>query len=339
MNKSGFIFIYVLLLSFLILSIGTYVFNKGVILPPFVKVTGEEQKIRELALGVVQQCIAQLAMPKKERGEKTTEEKKEKSSEISRDFELFFPGINRWRDYVLREEVDGVDANISICFTCEEGKININHFFDFKEKRLKKEPLIDELSKFLETFQIKGFKEQLEQFFKKREKPLFDITELCTEEYFEKQFGNRIFYIPPKKGAEEKKEIYLTDLFTIYNSDSTLNPFFLSDSVTQLFELRRAIAQPIDERKKHAESLKAELKETFSWAADWKKILEPMYQKPVGRYEQFFKKNLKCNLFSAVCRVQIGQRVETIFVIFSRKERVQDDKIMYDVAIMRLYFV
>lgn len=337
MNKNGFIFIYVLLLSFIILSIGTYVFNKGIILTPFVRASSNEQKLRALVLGVVQQCVVQLAIPKQD----DTQQKKEEPQKINTtaiDFELFFPLINRWQEYELREKIEGIDANVSICFICEEGKFNLNNFFDFKEKSLKKESPIDELSKMLEMFQIKGFKDQLEQFFKKRSKPLDDVTELLQDDYFQKHFGKRIFYIPSKE-SDEKKEIYLLDLFTLYNPNVQLNPFFLSDSVTQLFEFRRAATQPLEERKKHIESVKKELKESFSFADDWKKFIQPMYQKPIGRFVPFFKKTISCNFFSAVCRVKIGQRSETVFVIFSRKERVQDDKIMYDVDIMRLYFV
>jgi len=312
-------------------------------LPPFVKVANQEQQMRELTLGVVQQCIAKLAIPKKEEAEKKTDNKntkEEKKSNIAHDLELFFPELNRWHQYVLSEKTEGIDAVVSVCFTCEEGKSNINNFFDFKEKRIKKEPAIDEFSKALENFQIKGFKDQIEQFFKKRGKPLDDITELLQDEFFQKHFGKRIFYMPIKEGESvDKKELYLTDLFTVYNPEIQLNPLFLSDSVTQLFEFRRAITQPVEERKKHVDSIKSGLGNTVSWQTEWQKILQPMYQKPLGKLEQFFKKNLLCKLFSATCRVQIGNRQENVFVVFERKERAQDDKIMYDITIMRLYFL
>lgn len=341
MKKQGFIFIYVLLLSFLILSVGTYIFNKGIVLPPFVKFVEQDQKKRILVLGVIQHCIAQLAISKEETADKKLRAPKdEKQSVIMHDVEHFFPELNRWHNYLIKEKVEGVDADVSICFTCEEGKINVNNFFDFKEKRLKKDPLIDELSKALERFQIKGFKDQLEQFFKKKGKPIDDLAELLQDDYFQKNFGKRIFYDPPKPNeVVEKKEIYLMDLFTVYNADLKLNPLFLSDSVTQVLEFRRAITQAVEERKKHVDSIKSILKDTVSWQGDWEKIMQPMYQKPIGRFEQLFKKNLKCTIFSALCRVKIGEQTETVFVICARKERAQDDKIMYDVAIMRLYFV
>lgn len=49
--------------------------------------------------------------------------------------EAFFPSLHQWQTFKLKEGVEGIDATIRICLSCEEGKINLNNIYDFKEKK------------------------------------------------------------------------------------------------------------------------------------------------------------------------------------------------------------
>jgi hypothetical protein len=340
-QKEAFIFIYVLIISFLILSIGTYLFYKGIMLPPFSRLTSRKMQAESLALGVVQQCVAQLAysikVPEKK---EETKEKTTPQTSFFDDLKTFFPELNRWKSYMLKEQIDGIDAQVKICITSEEGKINVNSLFDFKEKKLQKNVPIDDFTKSLEKYQIKGFKAYIEQFFKKRQKPLDDIVELNNEEYFAKSFGNNIFYQPPENDKEaEKKVLYLTDLFTVFTDTTTINPFVLSDSLSIVLDVKRAILQTEEERKKQVETIEKQKKESFSWEADWKAILQPLYQKPLPFLGKLFETNPKMRVFSLICSVELAGYQTTVYAVLSRSLRVQDEKIMYDIAINRLYFV
>jgi hypothetical protein len=346
-QKKAFIFIYVLILSFLILSIGTYIFYKGIMLPPFSRLASRKTKSELVAMGVVQQCMAQLAYPikKQEKQEKQAGVKEQSTPQqptsFFDDLKTFFPGLNRSKSYVLQEQIEGIDAEVKLCITSEEGKININSLFDFKEKKINKDFPIDEFSKALEKYQIKGFKAFIEQFFKKRQKPLDDILELNNEEYVKKAFGDNIFYRPPEYDKEtEKKVLYLTDLFTVFTDSMLVNPFVLSDSFSIVLDFKRAIAQPEEERNKQIATIEKQKKESFSWDADWKSILQPLYQKPYPPFlVKLFESNPKMRIFSLFCTVTVQGVQTTVYAVLSRSLRVQDEKIMYDIAIMRLYFV
>lgn len=345
-KKNGFIFIYVLLLSLLILSLGAYIFNRGVTFPSYVKTSIRNQQAQQLAFSGLQWVRSLLSFAKKkgEPSDKKNENKTNKNAEAFEEIKDLFPQINQWQVFDLKEQQDGIDGILKICITNEEGKININSLFDFKNKKFVNEKIIDLLSLKLESFGIKDFKSHLEQFFKKRGYPLTIITEILEDDYFKEAFKDAIFYLPlsvdESKDKKSKGKIYLTDLFTTHTpQELKINPWLLSDSVSQLFDLKRASSQKIEERKKHIESLKNEFKANYDWQKDFKKFLQPMYEKSIDQYITFFKNDLVLRCFGILCEGNFSGSTKKAYAILQKKERAQDNEIMYDVNIIQVYFL
>lgn len=350
-KKSGFIFIYVLLLSLLILSLGTYIFNRGVTFPSYVKTSTRNEQAQQLAFSGLHWARALLAISKKKKDESVSTKaapdgktQENKNENIFNEISTIFPNINQWQVFDLKEHVDGIDGVLKICITNEEGKININSLFDFKNKKFVNEKIIDLLSLKLEHFGIKDFKSHIEQFFKKRGYPLTIITEILEDDYFKEAFKDKVFYTPLSsdelKDKKSKGNIYLTDLFTTYTpTELKINPWLFSDSVSQLFDVRRASSQKIEERKKHIESLKNEFKTSYDWQKDFKKCLQPMYEKSIDQYITFLKNDLTLRYFGVLCEGLFAGSIKKVYAILQKKERAQDDEIMYDVNIIQVYFL
>src|SRR5689334_14735667 len=173
--------------------------------PPYARLAHERAVARQLALGGIEWARTILARPRKEEKKKGKEgAEKQTLSPDMQDLLMLFPAINRWQNFELKKESDGIDATIRICISSEEGKINLNSVWDFKQKKFKDSPpqgstekIIQELSVKLETFQVKGFREGVSQFLKKQKGPLSDITQLLEDEYFKKNFQETLFYAPP----------------------------------------------------------------------------------------------------------------------------------------------
>jgi hypothetical protein len=348
-KKSGFIFIYVLLISFLILSLGTYLFNRSVTFPSYVKTNIRNEQAKQLTFSGIEWARALLSVSRLRQdsggqaaktSQNNTENKTSKNAEAFDQINLLFPQINQWQHFDLREQNDGVDGTLGVCITNEEGKININSLFDFKNKKFTQEKLVDLLNLKLESFGIKDFKSHLEQFFKKRGSPLTIITELLEDDYFKDAFKDMIFYIPAEDASTSKKKIYLTDLFTTYTTpELKINPWFFSDSISQLFDLTRASLQKMEDRKKHIESLKNEFKTQYNWQSDFKKFLQPMYEKSLEQYISFLKTDVVFNYFSVLCKANFSGNTKKVYAILQKKERAQPDEIMYDVNIIQVYFL
>jgi hypothetical protein len=344
MKKSGFIFLYSLFLSLLALFIGAYIFTRGVFFPPYARLAHDRAVARQLALGTFEWVRAGLARPKKEEKKEAGQEK-QKLSPDTEELLLLFPSINRWQTFELKSETDGITAVVRICVTDEEGKINLNSVWNFDQKKFMEIPMrgstekiIQELSVKLESlFQVKGFKEGLSQFFKKRKGPLSDVTELLEDEYFKKNFQDALFYDPPTGAKGERTRIFLTDLFTTQTNDFSLNAFLLSYSLCALFGLQQT--GTIKEREEQLLAVSKKLPARFAWPKDWNTYLEQFYKGkfPFSFFPEIAKSAFKPTIFSVLCEVTVGEISERLYAIIERKKRSQNKEIMYDVNITRLY--
>src|SRR5579872_480092 len=129
--KTGYIMIFTLLIVGAAMMIVTYVGHRGSFYLPFSYMITAREKAKMLALGGVQVAIAQLALVDKSK-EKKEDEGKQSAPES--DFLLrILPILNRWQDFDLKENVDGIDGQIKVCLMCEEGKINLNDIIDFNK--------------------------------------------------------------------------------------------------------------------------------------------------------------------------------------------------------------
>src|SRR6266436_4876110 len=111
-SGEGYIMIFTLLVVGAAMMIVTYVGHRGSFYLPFSYMISAREKAKMLTLGGVQVAIAQLSQVDKP--EKKDEGKQAASPES--DFLLrILPTLNRWQEFDLKENVDGVDGQIKIC--------------------------------------------------------------------------------------------------------------------------------------------------------------------------------------------------------------------------------
>ena len=147
-NADGYIMIFTLLIVGAAMMVVTYVGHRGSFYLPFSTMIAERAKAKALALGGIQVAIAQLSFvsQKNEQAKEASNANtnaqasgagQQANSEEQEFLSRILPSLNRWQEFGLTEEIDGIDGQIKICLMCEEGKINLNKIIDFTKGQLR----------------------------------------------------------------------------------------------------------------------------------------------------------------------------------------------------------
>lgn len=370
-QRKGYIIVMTMLIIALAVAIVTYIYKRGTVYNPLAQLIAHKEKARMLTMSGLQIALAKLGAPlEKKKDEKNKQEsppqdatkdtpgqKKGAAGEqdISLLYQTLLPRLNRWQRFVLKEEIDGVDAEIRIAISCEEGKINLNQIYDFDKKQFRKtadkkvdwEAIFKELCTVLEK-QMNGKElfDAFKKFLNGRTQPFNDVTELLLIKEFE-FFKDTIFYDPPAVGTKTDKSVvrplYLTDLFTLYTNQHEIDPWLFSDSVCCLFGLPRAQSSDFEDRVKIMEPVLKNIKSTYTWKSDWKPSLEPIYQKelqslPKG-IESVLQATTKPTIFSVTISATYGRVTQRLYVIVERTKKKDAQVAGYDVEVRKVYRV
>lgn len=313
----------------------------------FVKTIAGREHAQMLALGGVRTAInlLELQFEEKKKDEKANKEEpdedekksgfdksKKDDTPVQNFLRKVLPNLNRWIVLPLDEKQDGVEGEVKICISCENGKININEIFDFKKEEFNKE-----YEPMLKSMEIKGklatgeLHSGLLQFFKKKKKPLQELSEL----YDVKGIDTLdIFYQPPiisdkKKKEEAKQNVHLSllDIFTIWTDDGMLEPIMLSDALCALMGLRRPASH---DGEKHKDKFK-QIIDSFSpeWGSDWNqnwKFIQPLYdEKPkiVKDLGTIFSKQFGPTVYSVLSSGKVGNVEQRLLVVVKKIEIVK----------------
>jgi len=278
-NQPGFIMVLVLFILSIAVALSVRLFNTGMVHSFFIKTATDREKAQWLAQGGVQLALSTLALNTSATGQQ------DPAAQEKALLEAILPAINRLQTFELKEAVEGIDATVGFCITCEEGKLNLNNLYDFKEKKFKFGGQEQDAKKLMSALaSLKLFAGDvdlmtaLEKWFKERGRPLDDVTELYSIKEFATAFKEHTFYVPPSKG-DEKRPVYLEDLFTVDTKTNRLQPWLLSDSWCAVFGLRRAGAADAKAREGEVKTWLKEFKTMAQWSTDWDKILKPVYGK------------------------------------------------------------
>lgn len=260
-----------------------------------------------------------------------------------------FPSINKLQEFGLTEAVDGIDATIAMVLMVEEGKINLNQLYDFKEKKFKNEgkgtgdarKFIQNIcEKIQDVLKVKDLFKGLDKFLKERTMPLEDVSELLLIPEFAQAFKASIFYTPEKsEKARKQKKVYLTDIFTVWTTTEKINVAYLSESMLTLLGLQGAYTWDLKKRKELIEGYLKEKKPAASIATQWDTYLKPFYGKefkalPKG-WESFFMIEFVPTIFSVLSYATIGAITQKIFAIIEKKKK--DEQEIY--RIVRLFWL
>lgn len=335
---------FILVLALMVLSIGvllvTHMFHRGTGNVYFNEATLSLYKAQVLALSSLELAQSQLSLI-----ETQTASKKEKTELLQQ----ILPYINRWQRFELKENVDGINAQIQMMISCEEGKINVNQVYDFSKKQFKTpetKNVIQTLFASLKKFaQDKDLYPSFEKFLKERKYPFDDISEILVVEEFKKAFLERQFSVPAQEqqaGTAKQESIYLFDIFTVWNDYNTVQAWVLADSLAGLLGLRRANVGTLEERKKLAQEITKKVDvEQKSINTVWDASLQKWYSKeykalPKG-IEKLFAAEFNPKYFSVVCFVVVGSITQKLYGII---EREFDEKKGYaEFSVKKLYWI
>ncbi len=248
---------FVLVMALFIISLGsvlvTSLLQRAIAFDRLHRVLVKQQQARLLALNGIEIARAQLSNP-------LEIDKKNVDQNL---VPFLYNGLEQ--TFKLITEKDGIDGEIKLYITCEEGKINLNRAYDFQQKQFVKLDKEQDAQTVLalgdkdiqQKFSLENFAQSIGQLFQKRGKPLEDITEIVTP-----KFSGDIFYVI---NSEDKEHKALTDLFTVASSEFKIQPLYISSSLAQLLQLEK---QSLD-KKQRLEIIKklSASKAPINWAS------------------------------------------------------------------------
>jgi hypothetical protein len=339
-NKPGFVLLGVFLMLTMATIIVTQVYYKGTLYNSFVPVALKREQAKQLAQSGITIAINQLALhdytitpPETSDNKKQQKEPNDPERRAKQLMKLLLTVQNRWQTFEFEKDQDGFEGELSICITCEEGKIPLGALIDKKTGKIKTEAIKHVKTKlFLQDFfvSLKPFIEgqdlfeSLQTYLKKQEFNLVDITDILISEQF-KKFQDQIFFEPQEKRKDVQlpEKVYWADLFTLWHEEPRINPLLLSPSLrvvmkmgTQL-EKKQLPSDQIDEIVK-----KIPVKEVH-WQSEWDKVLQPVYGRDYkGLSKEFtalLSSKFEPRVFSVLCYGKVGQIGQKLLAIVARE--------------------
>lgn len=368
---------YILVLTLMILSISTIVvtqiFYQGRLFNAFVPLIIEKEKARQIALAGIPIAIAQLSLQdayftkeqdKEQKESARTDQKgtdqKKPPKPTSKDITVHAKGMlktlltiqGRWQKFSLTYEADGIDAQLALCITCEDGKLNLNNLYDFKKHTFAQAPhmsIPDIFKTFAEASKKftknKNMFETIEETLKKRDDPLFDVTQVLDPIVLD-MFRDYIFYVPAdnpfatqdqeaKKTEQMMPRVFLADIFTVDTSpaDIKINPWVLSPSLKKILGFASKEIANEDSFKKEMEEFVEKVKiDDISWKKDWDTYLKPLYgvdfQSLPKEIAPFLSIKFEPRLFSVLCYSKVGRVLQKLLVILERNATETGESIL-----------
>lgn len=375
--QRGFIMLTTILLVALLTALGTYLFQRSMVHVPYMNAMVNREKARMLALSGIEIAIGQLIEPVKEEKKDATASlangastqsgaaQPPSDSDEKKFAQRLIPLLNRWQKFTLKNAVDGIDGEIGIMLVAEDGKLPINELYDFKKHTFKNvgqpqgdtQKLMQDLCVRIEkNLGGKGLFEGLSTFLKNRKEPLDDVTELILVPAF-KNFKYSIFREPPQKiqaGVQQKtltkkeqqshrKQLFLTDLFTVASGQGTMQPWAFSPSVQELFELVPAADVSGAQQKERLAGVLKNFKQKMIWPDDWKASLGVLYGKDFTSLPNSIQSMLDTTFepvtFSVVIYGTVNGVTQRLFSIIERqKVATKTQKKSYIGKMKRLYW-
>ncbi|MCK4517573.1 hypothetical protein KAT92_02270 [Candidatus Babeliales bacterium] len=325
----------------------------------------EREHAEMLALGGVNLAIAQLTskIHTNKKDQKKTKEKKDpafakasagrEKKQRTKMLKRVLPNLNRWQVFDLQENIDGVEGQVKICVSCENGKININEAFDFKKKQFK-----PEYKKLLESLKFKKQQasgaqivKQLTTFLKKRNRKLEEISLLQTQAL---KTVSQLFYKPPertekRRDSKPNEKLAIQDIFTIWSKSDKLEALFLSDALCAIFGFRRPRAFDSQTRKEKFETvIKSFDPNKDENNPDYWKTLHPLYeQKGSFKIEDFkiFSSKFEPTVYSVLSSGKVGNVEQKLLAIIEKESKKGEDSKQVNnlqikpFKIIRLYWI
>lgn len=355
-HSSGYILIVTMLMVASATALVNAIFYQSGVTVSLVYMAIGREKAKLLAFSGLEVTRAQLSYvsPKPEKqpaNQAGNAQKQQPPDPVKELLTRILPSLNRWQTFELREQIDGIDAELKICIMSEEGKINLNKIYDFnkhvfmgeKAEQENWKTILKQLLKKVESeMKMSNLFESLEKFLKKAEEPFDDITQLLLIPEWQK-FKDMLYYQPAVPEHKGTRPLYLTDIFTLYSPTARLQPWLFSDSMLALIGFARASGQESGDRAKNVVEWLKSFKKNVNWKTDWATSLKLVYQKelqslPKG-IDSVLSTTVAPKMFSVLSKATVEGISQHIFAYIEVIEQVENGQTIYDTTIKKWYLL
>lgn len=253
------------------------------------------------------------------------EENEKKAQESAADFIL--KKLNTWQTFDFEDKHEGLEATCNVYITSEQGKINLNNLYDFKEKKFKQlgtvdgkkalEFLTERLKPIFDAEQKKvDLANLVEQIFQKNNGPFEDISQLAQ--------GNNgvVIYNRLFPSKEDQDKITFFELFTTSQAKS-IHPLALTSSM----KLIAGFKKPGKETKEKPSNEQIDNiinKQINDWKAEWDNVLSKIYGQTYDSVPEtiksLFANKFEPNLFFVVSYGKVGSVTEKVAALIEKNQ-------------------
>ena len=349
---------YIIPLALMITSVSvvlvTSIFYSSITHYAFARRFVERQQAAVLARSGIEVAVAQLTAFEKQAEQKQKDQKQqeqvkkegqadqaaagEKQEQVSPKkarLAKLLGTVNRWQTFTFTEGREGLDGTLKVYIAAERGKLNLNKLYNFKEHTFIKQNQFDAAALMKWLFPAvqrftggKDLYSGLSTWLKARRSQLNELTELLADKQLSSL--NAFVFLEPTDKKDDKKQIYLTDLFTIDSDKLTIDPLFFSQSMARVLGLKR---EPI----KNINAFIKNLPEQLEWQTAWDKVLAPVYGKEYRALPDTLKPLLNSQfepiVFSVVSYATVGETTQKMYAI------VHKDRTTTSYSIKKLYWL
>jgi hypothetical protein len=335
-KPGGAVLIFSLMILSIIIILTEQLISSVMVGSSFTQAMIHKEHSKILALGGLNLAIAQLTFEKDTEKKTEAPEKtgtdKDKATPLQKFVFKLISNLNRLQTFDLDSKIDGVSGQLKICISSEHGKININEAFDFKKQEFKKAYQF-----LLAGLEIPGkipageFIKRITEFLKKRNKKLYDVSELIGVQGFEQLDA---FYNPPKLNAKgngiPNDDLALQDIFTIWTDEENIDPILLSDSLCAILGLRRPRADDQKKQKDRFNKMAEEFKDDWGkdWDANWKHLQGIYDNKPkvLSNIKDILVEKFDPKVYSVLSYAKIENVEQRLLSIIKEIEEKQSDQ-------------
>jgi hypothetical protein len=250
--------------------------------------------------------------------------------------------LNQKQSFALQKNVEGISGSIEILIGSEDGKIDLNQLWDFKnnqfvfEKQENKKKLVQELFGRIEKLsKTSDLYASLQKKFKERGYIFNDVSELLViQEY--KKFAAHLFYGESEK-KEEEPTLYLTDIFTIWTGKQKLSPWLFSSSWQRILDLKSV-------QQSNIEQILKEFKKSMQWPTSWDKTAALLYEKNFNNLpkniELLLDAKFEPKIFSVLSRGIFDKTTDKVLAILELETTQEKDGTKkIEVKVRKLYWL
>jgi len=312
---------YILVLTLLLISVSTIIVTR--LVNSIIAHTNQaslfiaREKAQMLALSGISLAMSELSP--------TIEEKDSKNEDLifQKNVKIYLDNANRWHSYTLKENVDGIDGEISLYIANEAGKININQLFNHKEKKFiispQQKKMIQRMSEKLQPLtKNKNLYESFEKFLNKKMELLNDISELITIDGMEIPL-----YVQKDTQDKNKNILALTDIFTLETKNAQVNALMLSQSLGALMGLKQLSSEP-EKRSKIIEDITKKIKKSMNWQSDWDPTAGQLYgvvwKEIPEDFKFLFSQSIDLDLFSVISYGTYDSVTQKVYAIIEKQK-------------------